>query len=432
MSDSNVGIVMAIGGNPYRPRVHAARTVGVSPNAPGKFLYWRSLRQELAFMPLTFDQIKARFEAEQASPSVRARADMPPTYESITSAWLTDVLGAEVAGAEVLSHTLGPRDDGTSNRRFIYLDWNEAGRTAGLPKSVFCKGTQSLESRYMLGMNEGVQAEVNFYTVLYPELGVIAPPPLFARYDAQTLNSIIVLEDLREQVDFCTMDTVLSLSHCQSQMRLLAQLHARYYQSPDLVRRLAVFSKWETFFRVTAFDAGFADSCIRGFRAAEAVVPARLFAREPEVWPATLLAADMHEVMPRGMTHNDVHLKNWFIRPDGEMGVNDWQNTARGNGSRDLAYCIATAVTPERRRAWERDLLRYYMEEFAARGGPALDFERLFTWYRQQLFAALAWWSGTLGQPPEAPKMQPPETSLEFIRRIAIAIDDLDALDSFG
>lgn len=383
-------------------------------------------------MAIAFDEIKRRFEAEQAKPiTPRTRDDMPPTYESITDEWLTDVLARGVPGAQVVSHELGPEDNGTSNRRRIRVAWNEAGREAGLVEKIFCKGTQSLESRYMLGMNEGVQAEVNFYNVLYPEVGVIAPPPLFARYDPETLNSIVMLKDLADEVSFNTMQTELTFEHCQSQMRLLAQLHSKYYESPELDGRLAIFSKWETFFRVTAFDAGFEDSCIRGFTMAESVVPPRLFAREPEVWPATLKAADMHETMPRGMTHNDVHLKNWYICPDGEMGVNDWQNSARGNGSRDLAYCISTAVVPEKRREWERDLLKYYIEEFRARGGPQLDFDTTFTWYRQQLFAALAWWSGTLGQPPDAPAMQPAETSLEFIRRTCVAIDDLDALDSF-
>lgn len=383
-------------------------------------------------MTIAFEEIKRRFEAEQAHPiTPRSAADMPPTYESITDEWLTDVLARNVSGARALSHTLGPADDGTSNRRRIAVEWNDAGRAAGLVSKIFCKGTQSLESRYMLGMNEGVQAEVNFYNVLYPEVGVIAPPPLFARYDPETLNSIVMLEDLSDQVSFNTMETDLTFEHCQSQMRLLAQLHSKYYQSPELEGRLSIFSLWETFFRVTAFDAGFEDSCIRGFTMAEEVVPPRLFAREPEVWPATLKCVDMHEVMPRGMTHNDVHLKNWYVRPDGEMGINDWQNSARGNGSRDLAYCISTAVVPEKRREWERDLLKYYIEEFQARGGPKLDFDTTFKWYRQQLFAALAWWSGTLGQPPNAPAMQPPATSLEFIRRTTVAIDDLDALDSF-
>lgn len=383
-------------------------------------------------MTITFDEIRQRYEAEQASPIVpRTAADMPPTYESITNEWLSAVLGAAVPGAEVVAYTLGPRDDGTSNRRRIEVEWNASGRAAGLTSKLFCKGTQSLESRYMLGMAGGVQAEVDFYNVLYPKVGVIAPPPLFARYDPHTLNSIVILKDLSDEVSFNTIDTPLTFEHCQSQMRLLAQLHSSFYESPALETELGMFSKWETFFRIIAFEAGFEDACIRGFTQAEAVVPTRLFAREPEVWPATLACVDLHSEMPRGMTHNDVHLKNWYVRPDGEMGINDWQNSAQGNGSRDLAYCISTAVPPEKRRDWERDLLAYYIEEFAARGGPQLDFDITFRRYRQQLFAALAWWSGTLGQPPDAPKMQPPETSLEFIRRITVAIDDLDALDAF-
>jgi hypothetical protein len=383
-------------------------------------------------MTITFAEIKARFEEEQKGQRQPLTAnDLPFTYEAITPQWLTAVLGRGISGAEVESHRLGPRDDGTSNRRLIELTWNDAGRAAGLPATVFCKGTQSLESRYMLGMNEGVQAEVNFYNVVRPRLAVNAPEPLFARYDPRTLNSIIILRDLRGEVEFCKIDTQLTIELAQSQMRLLATLHGRYYQSPELDTTLSVFSNWETFFTITAEDAGFADACIRGFRQAEAVIPPRLFRREPQVWPATLRCVAMHKNLPRGLIHSDVHLKNWYMTRAGEMGVNDWQNSCRGNWSRDLAYCISTGTVPELRRTWERELLKYYLEEMARAGGPRLGFEEAWRNYRQQLFAALAWWTGTLGQPPDAPAMQPRETSLEFIRRMSCAIDDLDALDSF-
>ena len=74
----------------------------------------------------------------------------------------------------------------------------------------------------------------------------------------------------------------------------------------------------------------------------------------------------------------------------GEMGVNDWQNSCKGNWSRDLAYCISTGTVPEVRRTWERELLKYYLEELARAGGPRLGFEDAWRNYRQQLFAALA------------------------------------------
>jgi len=383
-------------------------------------------------MPKTFAEIKAAFEREQrqhAEP--RTAGDLPFTYEAITPRWLTAVLAGGTPGAAVVSHELGPPDSGTSCRRRIHLRWNERGAAAGLPPTVFCKGTQSLESRYMLGMNEGVQAEVNFYNGVRPILDVIAPTAFFARFDPESLNSIIILRDLRDEVDFCQLDTDLTLEQAQSQMRLLATLHGRFYESPELRTTLADFSNWETFFTITAEDAGFGDACIRGFTEAKDVIPPRLFQREPEVWPATLACVALHRQMPRGLIHSDVHLKNWYVTRAGEMGINDWQNSSRGNGSRDLAYAISTGLAVEKRRLWEREILTYYVDRLAASGGPRLDFDQVFRRYRQQLFAALAWWTGTLGQPPDAPKMQPPEVSREFIRRMAIAIDDLDALDSF-
>src|SRR5262249_211935 len=139
-----------------------------------------------------------------------------------------------------------------------------------------------------------------------------------------------------------------------------------------------------------------------------------------------------HSDLPRGLIHSDVHLGNWYLAPSGELGVHDWQCTSRGNWSRDVAYALSTSLTTDDRRAWERDLLRSYLDRLAgSSGGRArVLFEDAFRSYRQQLFAALAWWTGTLGQPPEAPAMQPPAVSLTFIGRMARAIDDLDALEA--
>ena len=382
-------------------------------------------------MALSFAEIKDRFDEErrQRRPPTTVD-DLPFTYEDITPEWLTAVLARGHPGAACLSCTLGPVDNGTSNRRRIVIEWNEAGRDAELADHLFCKGTQSLESRYMLGMNEGVQAEVNFYNIVRPRVALNAPVALFARFDPHTLNSIIMMRDMKDEVDFCQLRTELSLAHAQSQMRLFATLHARYYQSPELDTTLAPFSLWEDFFTITCEDAGFTDACIRGFTMAEAVIPPRLFRREAEVWPATLRCTELHKSMPRGLNHSDVHLKNWYITPEGEMGINDWQNCAKGNGARDLAYCIGTSLSVDKRRTWERGLLEYYCDAFQRAGGPKLDVETVFLRYRQQMFAALAWWTGTLGQPPDAPAMQPAETSLEFIQRMATALDDLDCLDS--
>ena len=45
--------------------------------------------------------------------------------------------------------------------------------------------------------------------------------------------------------------------------------------------------------------------------------------------------------------------------------------------------------------------------------------------------AVLAYWTNTVNPAPGVPDMQPREMSDEFVRRIATAIDDVDALDVF-
>lgn len=380
----------------------------------------------------SYAEIRSRFDAEhQAGGQLHTANDLPLSYEAITPEWLTCVLGKN-PGAEVMSCRLGPPDEGTSSRRRIFLDWNEAGKRAGLPASVFCKGSQRLESRYMVGMNGGIEAEVTFYNRVRGHLAIEAPRPLFANFDPRSLNSIIILEDMTGSSQFCQLTMDITIELAESQMKLLAALHAKYYQSAELASTLARFNDWENYFAITVDQAGFGEACQRGFEQAEGVIPPPLFRRAREVWPATLKCVALHHELPRGLLHSDPHLRNWYIAASGEMGLNDWQCACKGNWGRDVSYAITTSLTSENRRAWERDLLGFYLESLAAAGGPKLRFDEAWTIYRQQTFSALAWWTGTLGQPPEAPIMQPREVSLEFIARMTRAIDDLDALDSFA
>ena len=385
-------------------------------------------------MEFEFEAIRQAYEQETRRAAGRALAsadELPVTYEEITSTWLTKILAQQHAGAALVGHRLGERDEGTSSRRRIFLDWNEAGIRAGLPASVFCKGTLSLESRYLLSANGGIEAEASFYSSVRPSLPIEAPEAYFSRFDPVSFNSLIIMRDLGKEARFFTHQDSVTRELAESQMRLLATLHGRYFQSPELETTLAPWKTWEHFFTATVELAGFGPACARGFVESESVIPKRLFARADEVWPATLACVDDHRRLPRSLIHSDVHLKNWFVAANGEMGLNDWQCSSKGHWGRDLAYALSTCLSIEDRRRWEKDLLRYYFDRLHAAGGPRVVFEEGWNIYRQQLFAALAWWTGTLGQPPEAPKMQPPETSIEFIKRMAHAIDDLDALDSF-
>lgn len=355
--------------------------------------------------------------------------DIPLSYELISDEWLTKALCAREPGAKVVAHALDVPDEGTSNRRRIFLSYNEIGQKAGMPASVFCKATQSLESRYVLGLNRSTEAEAHFYNVIRPTLDIEAPRGLFANASPETLNSILIMADMGGQVAFCDQRTPVSLARATSQVELLAKVHGTFYkpQKQSLIAPLLPFKAWCDLTQ-QAFD--WSDARKRGFKAGEAVIPSRLYQRADEVEAATQRALASHDSLPSTLIHSDVHLKNWYVAANGRMGLSDWQICVRGCGVRDLAYALSTALTTENRRSWEMDLIKHYLDCLAAEDALPLTFDQTLLTYRQQLLAAMAMWTSTLTPAPGSPEMQPAETSLAFIERMSHAIDDLDSLSA--
>lgn len=356
-------------------------------------------------------------------------ADLPLSYEAITDRWLTAVLCAGAPGASVTGHTLGASDNGSSNRRKIYLTYNAAGEAAGLPRAVFCKSTHDLVNRIVLGVSGGAAGEALFYNEIRPSLDIEAPVAFFGRADLETFNSMIMLNDLSDTVTaFCDHRTDVTRGRAESQMRLLGTLHGTCYGNAALQGHLRKLPTWQQFFERT-LGFGMREGSSAGFLASEHLMPARLYRRFPEVWPATVAAVDAADKLSATLAHGDVHLKNWYITGNGEMGLSDWQCCSYGHWGRDLAYTIGSALTVENRRAWERDLISLYLDTMASAGGPAISFEAGWDHYRRQIIPALTWWTVTLTPPEGLPDMQPADVTEAFIHRLATAMDDLDSLD---
>lgn len=371
-----------------------------------------------------------RREIEQ-QPVATNVEQLPVSYELISDEWLTQALCAKVPGARVVSHILDMPDEGTSNRRRIFLTYNDVGTRAALPASVFCKATQSLESRFVLGLNRSIEGETIFYNRIRPLLDIEAPVGLFANVNVESLNSILIMKDMSGQVEFCDHRTPISRQQAERQVELLAKVHGAFYGKPERQKLLDPYLTLSAWADLTQEAINWSDARIRGFRAGEQVIPARLFRHAEEVDPLTQRAFASHAQLPVTLVHSDVHLKNWYITRDRRMGLGDWQICVKACGIRDLAYAISTSLAIDDRRAWEMDLIRRYLDCIAAEDAPHVGFDETLRLYRQQLLCALAMWTATLTPAPGSPEMQPPETSLEFIKRMAHAIDDLDALDSF-
>lgn len=380
-------------------------------------------------MALTLaDRIDAAFAAEQAAqPVARTRHEIPRSYEAITDEWLTTVLCRDTPGAAVVGHRLGPPDDGTNNRRRIFLNYNETGQAAGLPVSVFCKATFGLANRQMLGHSGGVLCEVTFHNHARHLLDIEAPQALLANFDPVGFASIVVFEDFGEHATFCSEETPVDLDFARAQLDILARLHGRFADAPEMAGPLAVLPTWyERFHNLATFHLE--ESCAAGVEASEELLPPDLFARRAEIWPATLLSLELLRALPLTLCHGDVHLKNWYQCDDGRIGLGDWGVAHRGHWSRDLAYTLTTALTITDRQAHEGDLIAYYLDRLATEGGPHVSMDAAMRAYRLSLPSAFAFWTLTLKPDPAFPDMQPVATARVFIERIGQAMADHNAL----
>ena len=68
---------------------------------------------------------------------------------------------------------------------------------------------------------------------------------------------------------------------------------------------------------------------------------------------------------------------------------------------------MTTALTIEDRRSWEKDLIRFYIDEMERLGVPRIDEDDAWLNLRQQLMTALAFWTITLRPAEGMPDMQP-------------------------
>jgi Phosphotransferase enzyme family len=368
-----------------------------------------------------------------ARPKARLFDDVPCTPYAVTPEWLTAVLCNKTPGAIVTQVDVKAASAGTHERHQLKVSYNEEGRRAGLPVSIFTKSLPSIVTRMIGGFNGTARVEGSFFTQIRPQLEIEAPLCYHSAYDRRTFAAIHLLEDLvaTKSATFCNHKTYVTRAMADDMIDLLASLHARFYGDPSLAERYRWLASYPRWFTIGAAKMGTEYYTRKAFDAAAHVIPAEVMARRDDVWPATMRALALHDSEPQGLIHSDVHIGNWYRTGAGQMGLCDWQCLSRGHWSRDFAYAVTASLTPDNRRSWERELLARYIERFAEKTGVKPDFDLSFLRYRQQIVHALAMWTITLCHSPLLPNMQPEDTTLTMIERMTIAMADLDALDSF-
>lgn len=341
---------------------------------------------------------------------VGGRWGLPRRVQDIDAAVLSRVMGAAVRSVRVLSS-----DAGTSSRARLVL----TGKN--VPDSVFVKlAAETAATRLMGELGRLGQTEVRFYRQLARQV-VGAPYAYGAAFDPWTGRYLLVLEDLpAESCEF--PDTLHPLSPDQAGLivELLADLHATFWTRLGPERRGPLGWLYTPSGDATSLLTGslMNASIKRLAERTQLPVDRGRFIADNYRAVAALIDTPPHTVM-----HGDAHPGNMYFH-GGKAGLLDWQAVRRGHPSRELAYTLITSLTPEDRRATQRELLDDYRRALAAAGGPELDRDDLWLRFRQGALYAYVAPLITAGMGG----MQVEDIAMEGLRRGVAALDDLETV----
>ncbi|EHB55509.1 aminoglycoside phosphotransferase [Mycolicibacterium rhodesiae JS60] len=366
-------------------------------------------------------------------PKPTSLAEIPPSVEALTPEWLTAALCKGHPGAWVTGVSTTSGSDGSTTRRVLRIDYNDVGRAAGLPTSVFCKSTPRFTSRAVTVPAAALECEALFYDRIRPGLDLDAPHGYYLAVDNRSGRSMFLMEDVATTRGVVFGDPTkhyIDRSRAEAIVTTLATLHGKLWESPRFAGDLASVKdtlRWQTDVNDTI---AFPKRTVIGFDRAKSVFPSAFRTRRNDIFDALMTSLALHKSAPTTLLHSDVHSRNWYLTPDGGMGLYDWQLISRGSWAMDIAYALSSALTVEDRRAWERDLVTLYVDRLAAAGGPLLTADDAWLTYRQQPFHGLVFWLYTIGAGRMQPAMQPDEVSLANLERMTNMIVDLDSFDA--
>ncbi len=341
---------------------------------------------------------------------VGSRAGLPRTVDELDATVLSGVMGSTVSSVSVMGS-----DAGTSSRARLALTGD------GVPESVFVKlVAQTAATRLMGELGRLGHTEVRFYSQLAPQLTGV-PRAYGTAFDPWTGRYVLVLEVLpAASCEFPDTLHPLSIDQASLIVELLAKLHATFWGRLPDDGRGPLGWLYTPSGDVTSLLTGslMHTSIKRLTERTEIPVENGRFIADNYRTVAAIIDTPPHTVM-----HGDAHPGNVYFR-DGKAGLLDWQAVRRGHPSRELAYTLVTSLTPEDRRAAQRDLLDDYRRALAAAGGPDLDREDLWLRYRQGALYAYVAPLITAGMGG----MQVEDIAIEGLRRGVAALDDLETI----
>jgi hypothetical protein len=275
----------------------------------------------------------------------------PASADALSQEWLASALGYNVTSFNVEYFGEGTSIIGMVTR--VHIDGDNG------PTSIIAKfPSPAAENRAVAAAYDMYSREVNFYQNIAPHIQLRVPDCYFAEFNPQTLDFIILMEDLQSMR---IGDQVAGCSEEDARLVIagIAKLHASTWQTTQLI--------------VSHNNPGQRDGMIGGFQIGWPVVCKQF----PDLIPAGV--AELAERMPEHVaglldtmctepvciTHADMRLDNIFFGTD-EIALVDWQSACTSAPEQDLAYFVTQSLSDEVRNA--QDWVALYHAELTNNG----------------------------------------------------------------
>jgi Phosphotransferase enzyme family len=238
---------------------------------------------------------------------------------------------------------------------------------------------------FLDGTPGSIAPEARFYGELAPRLPLRTARVPYVAVDPDTDASIIVMEDIVAGGGlFMSPHRPFPVPVARESLSQLAALHGSTWDLGSVSDL-----EWLGRSRATAasiYDADTLQKLLDDGRADG-------FPAELRSGQNLFDAMQVHTSMPvTCVLHGDTHTGNLYLDRDGHPCFYDWETITTGSWAQDVAYHVAAVLSIEDRRASEQELIRHYLVELAANGGPVISFEEGYDLYLKSLSLGYLYW----------------------------------------
>lgn len=345
----------------------------------------------------------------------KSESALPRDASDLSPAWLSEVLGADVVGVEILDHAVA-----TNQRVRIGLTYAATG--AG-PTSLFVKlAPLDPAHREMIGASGMGEREAQFYADVAASVDLRVPGAHWAATSDEG-GFALLLEDLAAAgCAFSDGSWGVTADAAAGALEDLARFHGQF--ADPAVR--AALAPWLAVGRVRRTELTAQRLRTVLDEHGDALTPAYVAAGELYVEHHAGLDA-LWNAGPQTYIHGDTHIGNVFL--DGpRVGFLDWGLSRISTPLRDVSYFLTMTVDPEERRGSERDLLRLYLDALRAAGGADIAFDEAWSVHRVQAGYTVV--ATFLAFMPSYAAGDGQGLGRDLRKRAELALEDLETVDA--